>query len=190
MSAASNASHSIAGFVRRSLGWSIALSILLIIAGIAAIIIPVAASVAVTIFVGWVLIFSGVVHLVYAWHTRGAGGIVWEVLLGLLYIAVGIYLLWNPILGMASLTLALGIYLFVEALLEFVLSYQLREARGWGWLLFDGIVTLVLAALIWMTWPTSSVWVLGTLVGVSMLFSGVARLMVSLTARKLMPAAI
>jgi uncharacterized membrane protein HdeD (DUF308 family) len=180
----SAASTSVTTVVKKTLGWSIALSILLILAGMAAILIPPAAGFAVTVVTGWMLVFSGVIHLFFAWHTREAGGIMWEVLVGIVYISTGGYLLWNPVLGLVALTLALAIYLFLEGVLESILSFQLHPAPGWGWLLFDGVVTLILAFLIWRTWPSSSPWVLGTLVGISMLFSGVARLMISLAARR------
>jgi uncharacterized membrane protein HdeD (DUF308 family) len=78
-----------------------------------------------------------------------------------------------------------AIYLFVEGVLEFVLSFELRPAPGAGWLLFDGIVTLVLAVLIWSTWPSSAMWVVGTLVGISMFFSGMTRLMFSMAVRRI-----
>jgi uncharacterized membrane protein HdeD (DUF308 family) len=87
-----------------------------------------------------------------------------------------------------SLTLALAAYLFAEAVLEFVLSFQLRPAQGWTWVLFDAVITLILALLIWKAWPQGSFWVLGTLVGISILFSGVARLMFSVATRKLVTA--
>ena len=98
----------------------------------------------------------------------------------------GVYLLLQPVAGLASLTLALALYLLIEAILEFVLGFALRPLPGSAWLLFDGIVTLVLAVMIWRTWPSSTAWVIGTLVGVSMLFSGTSRLMLSLTARSVM----
>jgi len=91
----------------------------------------------------------------------------------------------NPLVGLASLTLALAVYLSVEGVLEFILSFRLRPLPGSGWLLFDGIITLILAIMIWKTWPSSSEWVIGTLVGISMLFSGISRLMLSLAARRL-----
>lgn len=173
------------GTVKKSLVWSIVLSILLILAGIAAIILPPVASLAVTIFVGWMLVFSGIIHFVYAWKTRHAGGILWEVLIGVVYLAAGVYLLWNPIVGLAAVTLALALYLLFEGLLEFVLSYQLRPSPGSGWLLFDGIITLILALLIWRIWPIGAPWILGLLVGISMLVSGTARLMLSVAARRM-----
>jgi uncharacterized membrane protein HdeD (DUF308 family) len=170
--------------LKKSLGWSIALSVLMLLAGFLAIVVPPVAGIAVAVFVAWLLIFSGAAHLVFAWHTRTTGGIIWEVLLGLAYIIVGCYILRSPVAGLASLTLALAIYLAAEGVLELILSYQLRSMSGAGWLLFDGIVTLILAVMIWRTWPWSSAWAIGTLVGVSMIFSGAARLMISLAARR------
>ena len=174
---------SLVTIAKQSVGWSIVLSILMILAGVLAIVIPPAAGIAVTILVGWLLIFSGAAHLVFGWHTRSAGAFIWELLLALIYILVGVYLLLHPVAGLASLTLGLTIYLFAEGILELILSFRLRPMPGSRWLLFDGIVTLILAILIWRTWPSSTAWVIGTLVGISMLFSGVSRLVLSLAAR-------
>jgi uncharacterized membrane protein HdeD (DUF308 family) len=174
---------SAATFVKKSVGWSITLSVLMILAGILAIASPLAAGIGVNIFVAWLLIFSGCVHLVFAWYRPSAGGFVWELLLGILYIFIGGYLLMHPLAGLASLTLALAIYLFMESILEFVLGFTLRPLPGSGWLLVDGIITLILAVMIWRTWPSSTGWVIGTLVGISMLFSGTSRLAFSLAAR-------
>jgi uncharacterized membrane protein HdeD (DUF308 family) len=105
--------------------------------------------------------------------------------MGILYIFIGGYLLFRPVAGLASLTLALAIYLFAEGVLELVLSFVLRAMSGSGWLMFDGIITLILGVMILRTWPSSTEWVIGTLVGISMLFSGVSRLMLSLAANSL-----
>jgi len=172
-----------ASFVKKTVGWSIGLSVLMIVAGILAIASPLAAGIAVNVLVAWLLVFSGGAHLVFGWHTRSAGGFLWELLVGILYIFIGVYLLMHPVAGLVSLTIALAIYLFLEAILEFVLGFTLRPLPGTGWLIFDGIVTLILAVMIWRTWPTSAPWIIGTLVGISMLFSGISRLMVSLAAR-------
>jgi uncharacterized membrane protein HdeD (DUF308 family) len=171
--------------VHRAATWSIVLSVLMIVAGVFAIGVPMVAGVAVTVVVGWLLILSGVLHLAFAWRTGRAGGVLWELLLGVAYGAIGFYVLANPVAGLASLTFAVAVYLFVEGILEFILSFQLRPAPGAGWLLVDGIITLVLAVMIWSTWPSSAAWVVGTLVGISMLFSGITRLMLSLAVRRL-----
>jgi uncharacterized membrane protein HdeD (DUF308 family) len=181
---------SVRKIAQESIGWSIGLSVLMIIAGILAMVIPPAAGIAVLVVVAWLLTLSGAVHLVFAWHTRTAGGLIWELLLGILYIFVGVYALVHPVAGLASLTLVLAIYLFAEGVLEFILSFRLRPLPGSNWVLFDGIVTLILAILIWRRWPSSTEWVIGTLVGISMLFSGTARLSLSLTARRLLPKSV
>jgi len=171
--------------VHRAATWSVILSVLMIVAGIVAIGLPMVAGVAVTAIVGWLLIFSGLLHLAFAWRGGHAAGIVWEILLGVAYGAIGLYVLANPVAGLASLTFAVAVYLFVEGILEFVLSFRLRPAPGSGWLLVDGIITLVLAMMIWSTWPSSAAWVIGTLVGISMLFSGVTRLALSTAVRRI-----
>jgi uncharacterized membrane protein HdeD (DUF308 family) len=175
----------IAKEVKHATGWSIAVSILMILAGIFAIGLPLAAGIAVSFVVAWALVISGVAHLAFAWHIRAMGGAVWQVLLGVLYIGIGVYLLMRPVAGLVTLTLALAFYMFAEGLLELILSFQLRPRQGWGWLLFDGVVTLILAIMIWRAWPMSTEWVVGTLVGISMIFSGLTRLMLSLAAGSL-----
>ena len=171
----------VAVFVKKSVG----LSVLMIVAGILAVASPVAAGIAVNVLVAWLLIFSGCAHLVFSWQTRTSGGFLWELLVGVLYIFTGVYLLEHPLVGLESLTLALAIYLLLEAILEFVLGSLLRRFPGSRWLLFDGLITFILAVMIWRAWPSSSAWAIGTLVGVSMLFSGCSRLMLSLAARSL-----
>jgi uncharacterized membrane protein HdeD (DUF308 family) len=175
----------VAGKVKHVTGWSIAVSLLIILAGILAIGLPVAAGIAVNIVVAWLLVFVGAAHLVFGWHVRAIGGMIWQVLLGVLYIGIGVYLLMHPVAGLVTLTLALAIYLFAEGVLELILSFQIRPRQGWGWLLLDGVVTLILGIMIWRTWPASTEWVIGTLVGISMIFSGMTRLMLSLAARSL-----
>jgi uncharacterized membrane protein HdeD (DUF308 family) len=157
----------------------------MIVAGILAIALPMAAGIAINVLVAWLLVFSGCTHLVFAWYTRSAGGLLWELLVGALYIFIAVYLLVHPVAGLLSLTLALAIYLFLEAILEFALGLKLRPLPGSGWLLLDGIITLILAVMIWRAWPSSSEWAIGILVGVSMLFSGTSRLMLSLAARSI-----
>lgn len=171
--------------VHRAATWSIVLSVLMIAAGVLAICIPMVAGVAVTAVVGWLLVLSGFLHLAFAWRAGHAGAVLWEILLGVLYAAVGFYLLAQPVAGMASLTLVLAAYLVAEGVLELALSFQRRPAAGSGWLLADGIITLVLAVMIWSTWPSSAAWVVGTLVGISMLTSGITRLMLSTAVRRL-----
>jgi uncharacterized membrane protein HdeD (DUF308 family) len=177
--------NSITTDVHRATTWSIVLSVLMIAAGVLAICVPMVVGVAVTALVAWLLIFSGLLHLAFAWRGGRAGSILWEILLGLIYGAIGAYLLASPVAGLASLTLAIAAYLLMEGVLEFVLAFQLRPAPGSGWLMVDGVITLVLAVMIWTTWPSSALWVVGTLVGISMFFSGITRLMLSMAVRRI-----
>ena len=171
--------------VRRVTSWSMALSVLMIIAGVFAIASPFWAGIAVTRLLGWLLFFSGGLHFVYAFRGGGVTAVLWEILLAVAYALVGIYILANPLVSLASLTLVIALCLFVKAILEFAESYIMRYETGAGWLLFDGIVTLLLAFMIAGTWPGSKVWAIGTLVGVSMLFSGISRLMISSAVRRI-----
>jgi uncharacterized membrane protein HdeD (DUF308 family) len=171
--------------IHRATTWSIVVSILMIVAGVLAICVPLIAGVAITAIVAWMLIFSGLLHLAFAWRAGSAGGVVWEIVLGILYGVIGFYMFYSPVAGLASVTLAIAAYLLIEGVLEFVLSFQLRPAPGSSWLLFDGIITLLLAVMIWSTWPSSAAWVVGTLIGISMFFSGTTRLMMSLALRRM-----
>ena len=170
--------------VHRATTWSIVLSILMIVAGVLAIASPMMAGVTVTALVGWLLIFSGGLHLAYAFRGGPASAVLWELLLAVVYAMAGVYLLVNPAIGLASLTFVIAFYLFVEGVLELALSAQLWNEGG-AWLLFNGIVTLVLALMIWSSWPRSGLWAIGTLVGVSMLCSGVTRLMFAYGVRRI-----
>jgi uncharacterized membrane protein HdeD (DUF308 family) len=170
--------------VRRVTGWSIALSIAMIIAGLLAIASPFLAGMVVTRVVGWLLLFSGVLHFVYAFRGGGVTAVLWEILLAVVYAVVGFYILANPAIGLASLTFAVALYLFIEAIVVFGESYMLRHESGSGWLLFNGIVTLLLAFMIMGNFPGSKIWAVGTLVGVAMLFSGISRLMMSSAIRR------
>ena len=100
-----------------------------------------------------------------------------------MYGVAGIYMLMNPLLGVLSLTLLLEIFLVIEGVFETALYSGIRHVRNSGWVLFDGVITLLLGILIWFHWPSSPVWVIGTLVGISLMFSGISRFMLALAAR-------
>jgi len=175
--------------LRGATTWSIVLSVLIMIAGFLAIALPLIAGITVTLIVAWMLIFAGVLHIAFAFRAGHARMAVWQVLLGLVYGLIGVYILINPVAGLAGLTFAIAVYLVAEAVLELALAIQLRPLRGTGWLLFDSIITFILAVMIFSSWPSSAAWVVGVLVGISMLFSGMTRLMLTLAARRIVAAA-
>jgi uncharacterized membrane protein HdeD (DUF308 family) len=176
----------LSGLAPKAINWSIALSVLLILAGLFAIFIPAISGLAITLIFGWLMIISGITHFVFAFKTHTTGGVIWELLVGAVYVFTGVYLILHPVDALFALTLILACYLFFEGIVEIVQYFQIRPRHGAGWLLFDAIITLILAVMIWRSWPASSVWVIGTLVGISMLFSGFSRLMLSLTAKRVL----
>jgi uncharacterized membrane protein HdeD (DUF308 family) len=109
---------------------------------------------------------------------------IWKLLVGIAYLCFGGYLIVHPLLGAASLTLLLASLFLIEGTLNIVLYVKTRPVHGSSWMLIDGIITLLLGVMIYMQWPSSSAWAIGTLVGVSMIFSGVARVMMSFAVRK------
>jgi uncharacterized membrane protein HdeD (DUF308 family) len=165
---------------RRGTGWSIFMGIILMVAGFAAIWIPFAAGLASTIFFGCLVLFSGIAHWVYAWFGRNASGVLWQILIGLVYVIAGATMLLLPVNAVFALTLVLACYIAIEGVFEIVFFSRLRLLPGSAWFLVDGIISLLLSVLIFVGWPSSSLWALGTLVGVSLLFSGVARLTLSM----------
>jgi uncharacterized membrane protein HdeD (DUF308 family) len=162
---------------------------LLIVFGVFAVGEPFIAAVAVTVAVGWLIILAGVVHLMLAFHAHRGARLVWKLLVGLAYIAFGVYLILHPLLAVASLTLVLAALFLIEGMLDVILFFNMRPMRGSFWVLVDGIITVLLGLMIYLHWPSSSVWAIGVLVGVSMIISGVTRVMLSLAVRKVAAAA-
>jgi len=174
-----------AGLSKLGSGSSIIWAIILIIFGFLAIALPFATSWGVVVVIAWLIIFSGGFQFIHAFQSHGVGHIVWKVLVAILYLIVGIYFLLHPLIGVAAFTFALAVFFVIEGVFDLVAYFQNRQATGSGWVLFDGIVTLILGILVWRQWPSSSLWVIGTLVGISMIMTGTTRLMMSLAARRL-----
>ncbi len=170
--------------VRNASTISILWGVLLIVFGMVAVGSPLLAAVTVNALVAWLIVLAGVVHLMLAFRVHQAGSVIWKVLVGIAYLCFGGYLIMHPVLGVASLTLLLGSLFLIEGILNIVLYVKMRPIHGSSWMLVDGIVTLLLGLMIYLQWPSSSAWAIGTLVGVSMIFSGVARVMMSLAVRK------
>jgi len=170
--------------VRQASTLSILWGVLLIVFGMVAVGSPFVAAVAVNVVVAWLIVLAGIVHAVLAFRAHGAGSVIWKLLVGLAYLFFGSYLIVHPVLGVASLTLVLASLFLIEGILDIILFFRMRPLRGSTWVLVDGIVTLLLGLMIYLQWPSSSAWAIGTLVGVSMIVSGITRVMMSLAVRK------
>jgi uncharacterized membrane protein HdeD (DUF308 family) len=159
--------------------------IVLVVLGLLAIIIPPIATIAVTIFLGWLFLISGVVGLVTTFWARHAPGFWWSLLSAVLAIAAGIVLLAWPISGAVSLTLLLIVFFTIEGVLSimYALEHKKELSGRWGWMLTSGIIDLVLAAIILAGLPGTAAWALGLLVGINMLFGGTAMIAMAMHAR-------
>ena len=166
-------------------GWLIVAAVLFIVLGAFAIIEPAVAGLGVALLVGWLLIFGGVSHFVSAFEGGGARRVLFEILAGVVFVVGGYYMVTHPLLALSTLTLVLAAVILAAGVCEIITYFRLRSEQASGWILFNGIVALILGALIWLHWPSSSVWAIGTLVGVNLLLTGITRLMVGLTGRKL-----
>ena len=170
--------------VRQGSTVSILWGISLICLGMLAIASPFVAAIALNVLVAWLIVLAGFVHFIVAFHAREAGSVIWRLLVGLAYLCFGVYLIVRPAVGVASLTLVLASLFLVEGIFNIILYFKVRSIFRASWILLDGIVTLLLGAMIYMQWPSSSAWAIGTLVGVSLIVSGVTRVMMSLAVRR------
>ncbi len=170
--------------IKAASSWGIAFAILIIIAGILAISLPLASGIGITIVVGWLLVFSGVFHIADAFHAKGAGSFAWRLLVGVVYIIGGLDLAFVPLRGLLTLTFVLAIILLVQGVIGIISFFRHRGMHGAVWVLVNALITLFLGLLIWWDGPRAAVWVIGTLVGVNLIFSGISRLMIWGAVRK------
>jgi len=165
--------------VKKRSAWSIFMGIVTAAVGCFLIVYPLATAAITTVLLGWALIFVGLAQFVFALYSQTIGNFFLKVLLSLLYGICGIPLAFFPIAGVAALTGVLGTLLLIQAGLLTATAFQLRPVDGWGWFLFDAATDLLLGMLVLAKWPSSSVWAIGTLVGVSVVMSGISRIMIA-----------
>jgi uncharacterized membrane protein HdeD (DUF308 family) len=166
-----------------SLFW---LGLAMVVLGIAALVFPMISTLAATIFVGWIFLLSGSLTFIGSFSIHGTGPFFGALLFSLLSIAAGVFLLFNPLAGAVALTLLLGVTFVFQGASEIAFAFEMRPLPGWGGVLISGIASIVMAVLIAAGWPEISVFVLGILLGVNFLTTGLAYLFVS---RVLKPAA-
>jgi uncharacterized membrane protein HdeD (DUF308 family) len=159
--------------------------VLLLLLGVFAIVEPVAAALGVTVLIGWMLIFGGVAHLIGACAGGAAKEILFEIVTGVAYLIGGRYSLTHPHLAIGTLTLLLGAVILIGGVVEVISYFRFESQDASGWVLFNGIINLLLGGMILFHWPLSSVWAIGILFGLTLLVTGMTRLIFGLTARKL-----
>ena len=159
--------------------------IVLMLLGMAAILVPVLASLTVAIFLGWLFLVGGVVGGVTTLMNRHAPGFWWALLSALVTILVGVYLVGWPVSGAISLTLVLAAYLIVDGIISmmFALEHRRQLSSRWGWLFLNGVIDLVLAALIVWLIPGAALWALGLIIGIDFVFGGASLIALAFAAR-------
>lgn len=160
--------------------------ILLVILGLGAMIVPPLASLAVTVFLGWMFLVSGIAGLALTFWARQMPGFWWSLVSALLAIIVGIVLLARPVQGTLTLTIVVGAYFIAEGIttIMYALEHRRELSQRWGWMLVAGIMDLIVAAIIIAGLPGSALWAIGLLVGINLLFGGATLIGVALAARK------
>jgi uncharacterized membrane protein HdeD (DUF308 family) len=148
---------------------------------------PQISTIAVDVYIGWLFLLSGIVGLASMFLAQNVQAFLWSLLTAALSLFVGVILLWHPTEGAVSLTLVLIAFFIVEGVFQIVASLSYREVfpDSWGWMLASGIADLILAALIIEGWPSTATWALGLIVGVNLITSGAAIIMVALAGRSL-----
>ncbi|HEV3240901.1 MAG TPA: DUF308 domain-containing protein [Casimicrobiaceae bacterium] len=172
-----------------SSGWSLLLGILLVLAGVVALLFPVIAAVAATLYVGWFALIAGGIAIAIAIKTRTEASFGWRLLVGVVYLALGFLLVANPLAGAASLALLVAALLTAAGVVEIGLALKIKPHKGWGWLLANGIVSILFAILIAIGWPLGSLVLIGYLVGFQIITCGVARIAFAMAARAPAPVA-
>jgi uncharacterized membrane protein HdeD (DUF308 family) len=163
--------------------------IVLVLLGALAIFVPLFATLTITIILGWIFLASGIIGLITTLGARGVPGFWWSLVSALIAIAVGLSLLFEPIAGALSITLVLIVFFVVEgvASIMYALEHRRELSGRWEWMLISGIIDLILAAIIFAGFPGTAAWALGLLVGINMIFGGMALIAIAMHARSATP---
>lgn len=160
--------------------------IVLVVLGLAAVIVPPLASVAITIFLGWMFLICGVAGAVLTLWARQMPGFWWSLISAALAIFAGVVLLAKPLEGTLTLTIVIGAYFLAEgvATIMYALQHKRELSQRWGWLLVSGLMDILIAGAIIAGLPGSAAWAIGLLVGINLVFGGTSMIVMALAARK------
>ncbi len=179
------AATSAAGEIKKSAGMLTFFGILMVIFGLLAMGSPFVAGLAVVWYFGVMLVVGGIFRVIYAFKAQSLGAGMWAILVGFLTIFAGLAMLGRPLMGLDIMTLVLAVYFIVEGITQIIYAFQVKPEIGWGWALVGGIVSLALGVMIWRAYPDPAAWLIGVLVGIHLLFHGLAMLGIGAAARAL-----
>jgi uncharacterized membrane protein HdeD (DUF308 family) len=169
---------------KKNSGLLIFLGIMTVIFGVVAIGSPLITGVAVVVFVGFLLLASGVARIVHALKSKQWGTGFWGTVIGVLGVAAGLLMIFRPLVGLVTMTMLLAIYFLVDGISEIIAAFKIKPDQGWGWVLFNGVIAVLLGFMIWRQWPVSGQWAVGSLVGVHILITGWSMIILGSGARQ------
>jgi len=154
--------------------------VLFIFLGLCAIVVPQFFTVAIVVFLGWILLFGGIVHVSRAFVFANMPGFGWWLFMGVLQVIVGYLFITKPVAGALTLTMLMTVFFALEGVAKISLALMMRPLAHWGFILFSGITALVFALIIWISWSESAQWLLGLFLGINMVFLGWSLVKISL----------
>jgi uncharacterized membrane protein HdeD (DUF308 family) len=163
----------------------LALGILFIVGGVFAFVTPFLAGIVVATVVGVIIALTGIGQIVHAWRMQSWGGFVWQLVIGIVLLVGGVSIYLNPVSGVITLTLVVAVMFIVKGIFQIILGFRLRPHDGWGWIVASGVIALIVGALIYIQWPMSAGYAIGTLAGISLAFTGWSYVAIALAARRL-----
>ena len=169
----------------RTWTWMAVLAVLCIVGGFMALLNPFGATILAVVLAGWIFLMQGVIQVIHAFRVRDWSGFMWSLGLGVLSLIVGIVLVADPLAGSVSLTLLVAVLFLVTGIAKLMFALSLRPIGGWGWGVLSGLISLMLGILILADFPESATAILGLLLGIELVSSGVLFLFVALGLRKL-----
>jgi uncharacterized membrane protein HdeD (DUF308 family) len=170
--------------LRRHWGWFLALGILFIIGGVFAIGMPWFAGQVVTLVLAIVLVWLGLMQIIQAWGVKSWSGFALQLLIGLIMLLGGLAIWFNPYLGALTLTIVIAAVFLAKGVFQIILAFRLRPHPAWGWILAAGILAVIVGLMIWLDLPASMGWTIGTLAGISLIFTGWSYIALAMAARR------
>jgi uncharacterized membrane protein HdeD (DUF308 family) len=155
----------------------------MMVLGVFAVLAPYVATFAIEQMAGVAFAAGGIILAIHAFKWRISERFFFSFVLGLLYFAFGIYLLAYPLSGALALTMALAVFFFAVGVFKIINAFRIRPSSSWGCVLFSGLVSVFISAVILAGMPLTALWAVGLIIGIDLVFSGLALLMVLLAVR-------
>jgi len=184
MSDARSVGHKLLGTIKGNAGVAVGVGIALIVAGALAIFAPFIAGLSVMLVIGMLMLIGGIALCLLAFRVGAFGQGLPLLLMGALMVFAGLYVFSHPVAALASMTLVLAAYLVVTGVVELFAGFNARPERGWGWMVFTAVITLVLGVMLWRQFPVSGVWAIGTLFGIKLIMNGLSMTSIGMAVRR------